>query len=122
MRGRSCRGAITIATLRILDEAVGTGRVTLVRGEAVAAEDGALLLADGSRLPFDALVLAGGNYPFPPAGDAARAAAVEDPWGPGGARRCRRWRGRRATCCCSAPASPWWNVALSLIRQGFAGR
>ena len=67
----------------------GLPRVRVVRGEAVALDSAAgrtVVLADGTRLPADAVVLALGNPP--PSGRAADVAGagtrvVRDPWAPG---------------------------------------
>src|SRR4051794_17185040 len=50
---------------RYLAEILERSETRRIDGEAVAVEGKALVLASGDRLAFDALVLAGGNYPGP---------------------------------------------------------
>jgi uncharacterized NAD(P)/FAD-binding protein YdhS len=106
----------------ILDEAVASGRVRLVQGEAVAAIDGVLALADGTRLPFDALVLAGGNYPSRLPAMLRGLGAVDDPWGSGGAEALRALAGQSGDVLLLGTGLTMVDVALSLEQAGFAGR
>jgi uncharacterized NAD(P)/FAD-binding protein YdhS len=107
---------------QILEEAVGTGRVRLVQGEAVAAEDGALALADGSHLPFDALVLAGGNHPSRLPALLRGPRAIDDPWGPGGAEALQALARQEGDVLLLGTGLTMVDVALSLEQAGFKGR
>jgi uncharacterized NAD(P)/FAD-binding protein YdhS len=106
----------------ILDEAVASGRVRLLKGEAVAAHEEVLALTDGTRLPFDALVLAGGNYPSRLPAMLRGPGAVDDPWGPGGAEALRALAGQGGDVLLLGTGLTMVDVALSLEQAGFAGR
>jgi uncharacterized NAD(P)/FAD-binding protein YdhS len=101
----------------ILDRA----EIHRVEGEAVAVEGDALVLASGERLPFDALVLAGGNHPGP---TPARLGieTVDDPWGPGGAGSIARLAGQEGALLLLGTGLTMVDVALSLDDSGFRGR
>ena len=106
----------------ILAEAAASGRLALVQGEAVAAEDGTLLLADGSAFPFDALVLAGGNHPSRLPDMLRGPDAIEDPWGPGGAEALRALAAQGGDVLLLGTGLTMVDVALSLVDHGFGGR
>src|SRR3954468_18906887 len=106
---------------RYLAEILERSEARRVDGEAVAVEEKALLLASGDRLAFDALVLAGGNYPgrMP-----VRLAVetVEDPWGPGGAEAIARLAAQDGDLLLLGTGLTMVDVALSLDDSGFRGR
>jgi uncharacterized NAD(P)/FAD-binding protein YdhS len=106
----------------IIEEALASGRLRLVRGEAVAAEDGSLALADGSRLPFDALVLAGGNHPSRLPANLRGPEAVKDPWGPGGAEALHALARQAGDVLLLGTGLTMVDVALSLEQAGFTGQ
>ena len=95
--------------------------VRRVEGEAVAVEGRDLVLASGERIGFDALVLAGGNYPgrLP-----ARLAieALDDPWGPAGAEALARLAAAGGDLLLVGTGLTMVDVALSLVDAGFKGR
>jgi uncharacterized NAD(P)/FAD-binding protein YdhS len=102
---------------RILDRA----DVRRVEGEAVAIEAGELVLASGERMGFDALVLAGGNYPgrTPARLDIE---TVDDPWGPGGTEAIARLAEQGGDLLLIGTGLTMVDVALSLDDSGFRGR
>ncbi|MEA3032135.1 MAG: hypothetical protein QOH86_151 [Sphingomonadales bacterium] len=99
-------------------ERSGAGRV---EGEAVAVEGKTLVLASGERLGFDALVLAGGNYP---GRTPARLGieTVDDPWGPGGTKAIARLAKQAGDLLLLGTGLTMVDVALSLEDAGFQGR
>lgn len=102
----------------VLADAPGVRRVA---GEAVAVEDGALLLADGTRLEFDALILAGGNYGGRlPA--RVEAPAVDDPWSAEGLAAIRTMAGQEKDLLLVGTGLTMIDVALTLVDEGFGGR
>lgn len=106
---------------RYLEAVLNAAPVTRVTGEAVAVEDGALVLADGRRLSFDALILAGGNY----AGRLpARVAvpAVDDPWSDDGLAAIRALARQEKDVLLVGTGLTMVDVALTLDDEGFAGR
>jgi uncharacterized NAD(P)/FAD-binding protein YdhS len=106
---------------RYLAEILERTEVRRVEGNAVAVEDGALVLASGERLAFDALILAGGNYP----GRAPARLSIEtldDPWGPGGAEAIARMADQAGDVLLLGTGLTMVDVALSLADSGFAGR
>jgi uncharacterized NAD(P)/FAD-binding protein YdhS len=106
----------------ILDDAVASGRVRLLRGEAVAAQDGAVMLGDGRRLACDAVVLAGGNYPSRLPAMLRTPGAVENPWSPEGAEALKLLAGQKNDVLLLGTGLTMVDVALSLAEAGFAGR
>jgi uncharacterized NAD(P)/FAD-binding protein YdhS len=106
---------------RYLEEVLAEAPVTRVAGEAVAVEDGALVLADGRRIGFDALVLAGGNYGgrMPARLDVP---AVDDPWSAEGLAAISRFAGQQKDVLLVGTGLTMVDVALSLVDAGFAGR
>ena len=107
---------------RYLEGLLGAApEVRRVEGEAVAVQDGALRLADGSALPFDALVLAGGNY----AGRMpARLSvpAVDDPWNADGLAGIAALARQGKDVLLVGTGLTMVDVALTLADEGFAGR
>jgi uncharacterized NAD(P)/FAD-binding protein YdhS len=106
----------------ILEEAVAGGRVRLVQGEAVAADEAGVTLADGSHVPCDALVLAGGNYPSRLPELLRGPTAVEDPWGPGGREALAGLARQGGDLLLLGTGLTMVDVALSLAEAGFGGR
>ena len=108
----------------IWEEALASGRVRAVRGVAAAARAGALDLADGARIGFDRLVLAGGNYPsrLPRGLGMPEARAVEDPWGTEGAERLRALAAQGGDLLLVGTGLTMVDVCLTLEEAGFAGR
>jgi uncharacterized NAD(P)/FAD-binding protein YdhS len=106
---------------RYLGEVLAAAAVERVAGEAVAVEGGALTLADGRRLPFEALILAGGNY-----GGALPARLegrhVDDPWSPDGLAAIAAIAGQARDVLLVGTGLTMVDVALSLVDAGFAGR
>ncbi|MEA3037132.1 MAG: hypothetical protein QOH04_2909 [Sphingomonadales bacterium] len=106
---------------RYLAEILDPAEVRRIEGEAVAIEEGALVLASGERLAFDALVLAGGNYP----GRTPARVGIEtldDPWGPGGAEAIARLADQADDLLLLGTGLTMVDVALSLADAGFRGR
>jgi uncharacterized NAD(P)/FAD-binding protein YdhS len=101
----------------ILDDAP----VRRVRGEALAAEGEALALASGERIPFDALVLAGGNYPgrLPARLDIP---TIDDPWSESGCEAIAGLARQSGEVLLAGTGLTMVDVALSLEDAGFAGR
>jgi uncharacterized NAD(P)/FAD-binding protein YdhS len=106
----------------ILEQAVASGHVRLIAGEAVALEDGALLLADGTRLACDAAVLAGGNYPSRLPSLLRGTGAVENPWGADGAAALKALAGQDGDVLLLGTGLTMVDVALTLADAGFQGR
>src|SRR4051794_41065603 len=106
---------------RYLEEILDRSEVRRVEGEAIAVDGGALVLASGERLAFDALVLAGGNYP---GRTPARLGieTVDDPWGPSGAEAIARLAGQAHDLLLLGTRPTMVDVALSLDDSGFRGR
>lgn len=106
---------------RYLEGVLAEAPVTRVAGEAVAVEDGALVLADGRRLGFDALVLAGGNYGgrMPARLDVS---AVDDPWSPEGLASIATLAVQAKDVLLVGTGLTMVDVALSLVDAGFSGR
>ena len=95
--------------------------VRRVAGEAVAVEDGALVLADGTRLAFDALILAGGNYGGRlPA--RVEVPAVDDPWSREGTEAIRAMAGQKKDVLLVGTGLTMVDVALTLVDEGYGGR
>jgi uncharacterized NAD(P)/FAD-binding protein YdhS len=92
-----------------------------VEAEAVAVEGKMLVLESGERLGFDALVLAGGNYP---GRTPARLGieTVDDPWGPGGTEAIARLAKQAGDLLLLGTGLTMVDVALSLDDSSFAGR
>jgi uncharacterized NAD(P)/FAD-binding protein YdhS len=92
-----------------------------IEGKAVAVEGETLVLESGERIGFDALVLAGGNYPgrTPARLDLE---TVDDPWGPGGAEAIARLAGQAGDLLLLGTGLTMVDVALSLDDAGFPGR
>jgi uncharacterized NAD(P)/FAD-binding protein YdhS len=101
-----------------ISERSGARRVV---GEAVGVEGQTLVLASGERLDFDALVLAGGNYP---GRTPARLGieTVDDPWGPDGAEAIARLANEPGELLLLGTGLTMVDVALSLDDAGFQGR
>jgi len=95
--------------------------VRRVAGEAVAIEGSELALASGELIPFDALVLAGGNYPgrLP-----ARVAipVIDDPWSAEGLSAIAGLARREGDVLLVGTGLTMVDVALSLDDSGFDGR
>jgi uncharacterized NAD(P)/FAD-binding protein YdhS len=106
---------------RYLAEILDRTEVRRIAGEAVALEDSALVLASGERLGFEALILAGGNYPgrTPARLDIE---TVDDPWGPGGTEAIARLAGQAGDLLLLGTGLTMVDVALSLADAGFQGR
>jgi uncharacterized NAD(P)/FAD-binding protein YdhS len=106
---------------RYLEGVLGAAPVTRVTGEAVAVEDRALVLADGRRIGFDALVLAGGNYGgrMPARLDVP---AVDDPWSADGLAAIAALAAQEQDVLLVGTGLTMVDVALSLVDAGFAGR
>jgi uncharacterized NAD(P)/FAD-binding protein YdhS len=106
---------------RYLAGILDRSEVRRVEGEAVAVEGATLVLDSGERLGFDALVLAGGNYP---GRTPARLGieTVDDPWGPGGAEAIARLTGQSGDLLMLGTGLTMVDVALSLDDAGFQGR
>jgi uncharacterized NAD(P)/FAD-binding protein YdhS len=105
-----------------LAELLGAAPVEVVRGEAVAIEEGAVRLADGGRVEADALVLAPGNFtPATPRGvDPAALGSLwaEDPWAEGIAEGL----GVGDVVLLLGTGLTAVDVALTLDAIGYAGR
>ena len=106
----------------ILDEAVATGRVRVQRGEAVRVDEGAVILADGSRVACRAAVLAGGNYPSRLPGLLQGPGAVDNPWDAEGAEALKRLAAQNRDVLLLGTGLTMVDVALSLVDAGFPGR
>jgi uncharacterized NAD(P)/FAD-binding protein YdhS len=106
---------------RYLEGVLAGAPVRRVAGEAVAVEGGALVLGDGARLAFDALVLAGGNYPgrLPARLDLP---AVDDPWSGEGVAAIRALAAQGGDVLLVGTGLTMVDVALSLADAGFGGR
>jgi uncharacterized NAD(P)/FAD-binding protein YdhS len=106
---------------RYVTQLLDAAAVRRVEGEAVAAEGRELVLADGRRLPFDALILAGGNYGGRlPA--RLEAPAVEDPWGPDGLAGIQALARQDKDVLLAGTGLTMVDVALTLEDEGFGGR
>jgi uncharacterized NAD(P)/FAD-binding protein YdhS len=106
---------------RYLSEILDGAEVRRVAGEAVAVEGSELVLASGERVRFDALVLAGGNYPGRmPARLSIR--VVDDPWGPEGAAAVKRLAEQAGDVLLMGTGLTMVDVALSLDDAGFEGK
>lgn len=106
----------------IYEEALKSGRLRPVRGEAAALGAGALRLADGQDIACDAVVLAGGNYPSRLPEMLRGPRALEDPWGPGGAEKLAALAKGAGDVLLLGTGLTMVDVALSLIEAGFNGR
>jgi len=106
---------------RYLAAILDRSEVRRVEGEAVAVEGGALVLESGEKLAFDALVLAGGNYP---GRTPARLGieTIDDPWGPSGAQAIVRLAAQSGDLLLLGTGLTMVDIALSLDDSGFAGR
>ena len=106
---------------RYLAAVLAEAPVTRVAGEAVAVEDDALVLADGRRVGFDALVLAGGNYGgrMPARLDVP---AVDDPWSAEGLAAIAGFAAQEKDVLLVGTGLTMVDVALSLVDAGFEGR
>jgi uncharacterized NAD(P)/FAD-binding protein YdhS len=106
---------------RYLEGVLAGAAVTRVTGEAAAAADGALALADGRRLAFDALILAGGNYGgrLPARLDVP---AVDDPWSAEGLAAIAGLARQEKDLLLVGTGLTMVDVALSLVDAGFEGR
>jgi uncharacterized NAD(P)/FAD-binding protein YdhS len=109
----------------LLDEtrARAGGRLRIVQGEAVDADDHGVVLADGTHLPADAVALAPGNLPpLIPAGldpDLLPTGCyVSDPW----SGVLSHGFARDGTVLGLGTGLTMVDVALLLDAQGFAGR
>ncbi|HEX8527614.1 FAD/NAD(P)-binding protein [Allosphingosinicella sp.] len=108
----------------IWEEALATGRVRALHGVAVAAAEGRLELADGTRIGLDRLVLAGGNYPsrLPLGLGVPPSRAVDDPWGPQGSERLRALAAQAGDLLLVGTGLTMVDVCLTLDEAGFTGR
>ena len=103
----------------LLDVAApGVARVT---GEAVAVEEGAVVLGSGDRIGCESAVLAGGNFPsrLP---QAFGADAIHDPWGPNGAAEVAQAASRGGELLLVGTGLTMVDMAVSLEESGFSGR
>lgn len=95
--------------------------VRRIAGEAVAVEEGALVLASGERVPCDAAVLAGGNFPSRlPAMFGER--AVNDPWSAEGVAAVARAAAEGGEVLLVGTGLTMVDMCVSLEEAGFAGR
>jgi len=104
-----------------LTELLGESGVRVVHGEAVDVVDGAVVLADGQRLPADQVVLAPGNFPPAPLRGIDAAALgdawVDDPWAGG-----LEGLGDKDVVFLIGTGLTAVDVALTLEATGFRGR
>jgi uncharacterized NAD(P)/FAD-binding protein YdhS len=106
---------------RYLEGVLAEAAVRRVAGEAVAVEGRALVLADGTRLAFDALILAGGNYGGRlPA--RVEGPAVDDPWSAEGLAAIRAMARQDKDLLLVGTGLTMIDVALTLVDEGFSGR
>jgi uncharacterized NAD(P)/FAD-binding protein YdhS len=95
--------------------------VKRVAGEAVAIEEGALLLASGDRLRADAIILAGGNFPSSlPAALGAR--CVDDPWSADARDAIAEAAAAGGEVLLVGTGLTMVDMVISLEEAGFAGR
>jgi uncharacterized NAD(P)/FAD-binding protein YdhS len=99
----------------------GAAAVERVTGEAVAVDDGAVLLESGERIACDALVLAGGNFASRlPA--AFGPSAIHDPWGAQGAAAVAEAAASGGELLLVGTGLTMVDMAVSLEEAGFEGR
>ncbi|HEY7809653.1 MAG TPA: FAD/NAD(P)-binding protein [Allosphingosinicella sp.] len=106
----------------ILEEALATGHVRLVQGQAVSAQDGALWLSDGDTIACSAVVLAGGNHPSRLPALLQSPKAVNDPWSKEGVAAREALAGQGGDVLLLGTGLTMVDVALSLDSAGFKGR
>jgi len=106
----------------IYEEAMQTGRLHPVQGEAATLGPGALRLAGGQDIGCDAVVLAGGNYPSRLPEMLRGPSALEDPWGAGGAEKLAALAKGSGDVLLLGTGLTMVDVALSLSEAGFSGR
>jgi uncharacterized NAD(P)/FAD-binding protein YdhS len=106
---------------RYLAALLDAAPVRRVAGEAVAVEGEALVLADGERLAFDALIVAGGNHGGRlPA--RIEAPVVDDPWSAEGAAAIAAMARQAKDVLLVGTGLTMVDVALTLEDEGFEGR
>lgn len=106
----------------ILEDAAATGRVRLVRGAAVSAQERALTLANGETVTCSAIVLAGGNYPSRLPALLRGPTAVDDPWSKDGVAAREALAAQDGDVLLLGTGLTMVDVALSLDSAGFKGR
>jgi uncharacterized NAD(P)/FAD-binding protein YdhS len=95
--------------------------VRRVAGEAVAIRGSELALASGEAIAFDALVLAGGNYPGRlPARLAIK--TIDDPWSAAGLEAIALLARQEGEVLLAGTGLTMIDVALTLDDAGFGGR